>query len=211
MYYTIYKITNRLNGKFYIGKHITKKLDDGYMGSGKLIKAAIKKYGVENFQKDILYIFDTEVQMNETEAKLVVLCEQSYNLCPGGQGGFGYINKNRLSVLNNLSEDQERKRRKTLSSSRKKIIETGNDPNFKKLCKLGGQATKLKYPNGTWYGKKHSDDTKIKMSETAKQRTSEQNSQFGTCWMNNGIENKKVKKEMIDFFINMGYNKGRLV
>ena len=93
MYYTVYKITNRLNDKFYIGKHKTKNLDDSYMGSGKLIKAAIEKHGVENFQKEILHVFETEAEMNEAEARLVVLTEKSYNLCYGGGGGFEYINR----------------------------------------------------------------------------------------------------------------------
>jgi hypothetical protein len=93
MYYTIYKTTCLINGKFYIGKHQTKNLDDGYFGSGKVLLWAIKKYGMINFTTEIIAVYDTEQQMNLAEQILVVLdSEISYNLCKGGQGGFGYIN-----------------------------------------------------------------------------------------------------------------------
>ena len=41
--FTIYKTTNLINGRFYVGMHKTNDLDDGYMGSGKMIQRAIKK------------------------------------------------------------------------------------------------------------------------------------------------------------------------
>ena len=100
MKYTIYKITNKVNNKIYIGKHQTKDPNDGYMGSGKMLRRAQKKYGIENFIKEILYIFDTEDEMNAKEKELVTeefcLREDTYNICIGGQGGFSYINNNTL-------------------------------------------------------------------------------------------------------------------
>lgn len=57
--YYIYLTTNHINGKRYIGKHYG-ELNDSYLGSGNLIKAAIEKYGKENFSKEILYISQSE-------------------------------------------------------------------------------------------------------------------------------------------------------
>jgi hypothetical protein len=51
MYYTIYKITNKINGKHYVGKHQTMNLSDDYMGSGKLIKRAIEKHRCGKFHE----------------------------------------------------------------------------------------------------------------------------------------------------------------
>lgn len=104
MKYTIYKITNQINGKIYIGKHQTNNLDDGYMGSGKYLKYAQQKYGLENFIKEILHIFDSEEEMNAKEKELVTedfcLREDTYNICVGGLGGWGYINNNKLNGTN---------------------------------------------------------------------------------------------------------------
>ena len=98
MHYIIYKTTNLINGKFYIGKHQTNDLNDGYIGSGKLLKRAIKKYGLDQFKTEILFECPTEAHMNLAEKVYVVIDQEvSYNLCPGGKGGFGYINKNALN------------------------------------------------------------------------------------------------------------------
>jgi len=98
MFYTIYKTTNLVNNKIYIGKHSTKDLNDGYMGSGTWLLQAFDKYGIANFSKELLHVFDTEELMNTKEAELVTeafcLATNTYNICRGGQGGFSYINRN---------------------------------------------------------------------------------------------------------------------
>jgi hypothetical protein len=63
MYYIVYKITNLINEKYYIGCHQTDNLDDGYFGSGVYLKRAINKYGVDNFHKEILFFCQNEEEM----------------------------------------------------------------------------------------------------------------------------------------------------
>ena len=70
-YHYFYKITNLINGHFYYGVHNTKNLNDGYMGSGVRLQIAYKKYGIENFKKEILKYFDTKEEAFEYEAEVV--------------------------------------------------------------------------------------------------------------------------------------------
>lgn len=99
MFYTIYKTTNSITNEFYVGQHATSDLDDGYLGSGVDLLQSVKKYGKENFIKEILYIFDTEEEMNNKEIEIV---DESFlsnplvlNKQPGGWG----LNGTRKSVV----------------------------------------------------------------------------------------------------------------
>lgn len=88
MNHIVYKITNLLNGKEYIGIHSTDNLNDGYMGSGSALKKAIKKHGAENFKKEILYNFKTRKEASIKERELVneeyTISRSTYNIVLGG-------------------------------------------------------------------------------------------------------------------------------
>ena len=86
-YHYFYKITNNVNGHFYYGVHNTDDLDDGYMGSGKRLQIAYKKYGIDSFSKEIIKFFDTSKEAFEYESDVVtenLVKEVSYYNCELG-------------------------------------------------------------------------------------------------------------------------------
>lgn len=105
MYYLIYKITNSINGKYYIGKHQTTDINDEYYGSGVALRRAIRKHGKKSFIKEILFECSTIDEMNQRELAIVNLNmvndPMCYNMAEGGKGGFSYINNNALNLGSN--------------------------------------------------------------------------------------------------------------
>lgn len=90
-YHIVYKTTNLINQNIYIGAHSTDDLSDDYLGSGDNIVKAIKKYGRENFSREILHIHDNPKSMFLSEASIVttefIKRKDVYNIIPGGYGG----------------------------------------------------------------------------------------------------------------------------
>lgn len=88
MYNYVYQITNNINNKIYIGVHKTNNMNDGYMGSGTLLRRAYAKYGKENFVKMILKQFPTYNEALLYEAELVdevfMKRADTYNIKTGG-------------------------------------------------------------------------------------------------------------------------------
>ncbi len=204
--YTIYEITNKIDGKIYIGKHETANINDGYMGSGKVLKNAQSKHGIENFVKEILYVFETEEEMNTKEAELVTegfcLREDTYNLCPGGKGGWGYINSAGLTNTSKggynslIFTDKD----KWIQICKKNVI--SHNEKMRK-SKKGIYSDSFDPKTHGMLNKKHSDSTKDKMS---KSQAGNKNSQFGSMWITNGTQNTKIKKSES---IPEGWYKGR--
>jgi len=87
----IYKTTNLVNGKIYIGCHTTDNMNDGYLGSGEYIRKAIKKYGRENFKREVLKFFYHPIAMYHEESIIVdekfIKSKMNYNKSLGGNGG----------------------------------------------------------------------------------------------------------------------------
>lgn len=108
--YTVYKITNNINEKYYIGVHKTKDPYDNYMGSGLAIKNAIQKYGKENFTKEVLLITEDKKEAFDLERTLTLnfVDSDNYNMKLGGIGGFTRENarKGNIAALKKLSKEQ---------------------------------------------------------------------------------------------------------
>lgn len=214
MFYTIYKVTNKINGKIYIGKHQTKDLNDGYMGSGKHLRYSISKYGIENFEKEILFQFDNETDMNAKEAELVTeefcLREDTYNLCPGGNGGFGYLNSFGLSVKQ-FKDTEFAKRCSKKANEKKRILRDTNETWFidykEKLSNSIKEYHRLN--DNAFKGKTHTEETKRNIGIfSSENQKGEKNSQYGTTWIWHEIfGNKKIKKEFLDEFLEKGWIK----
>jgi hypothetical protein len=108
-YNFVYKTTNTLNDKFYIGVHSTDNLDDGYLGSGLYLKKAIERYSTKNFKREILEFFPTQEEAFKREAEIVteefISQESNYNLSVGGKGGYNNISEDGLKRISKARKD----------------------------------------------------------------------------------------------------------
>jgi hypothetical protein len=214
--YYLYRITNKINGKIYIGIHKTSDIDDGYFGSGVYINRAITKYGIENFEKDILEFFEDEETMYKREAEIVneafVLRKDTYNIREGGFGTFNHINRTGKNLYGlNGKSGHGLENLVTFDITSKKLKDEGRWDDFIENVSKG--VKKHFTENGhPWVGRSHKEESKKKIGEAnSKIQKGEGNSQYGTCWMHSLEEQKniKIKKEEIDNYLSMGYTKGR--
>ena len=129
----IYKTTNLINGKVYIGKD--KHNNEKYLGSGKILKQAIEKYGKDNFKKEILEECKDEKIWLEREIYWIEYFNSTkigYNIALGGNGGD--------TISNNPNKDEIRKRHsekmkdpnvnKNKARGRKVVVKKRDDPNW---------------------------------------------------------------------------------
>jgi len=176
MYYYIYKITNINNGKFYIGSHRTKDLNDGYFGSGIYLKRSIKRYGKDSFIKEIVLYCDSAEQMIQMETEIL----QQYRDNP-------VYNLKFCSTGGNTREKYTKKQKQTYIQ---KLIDNPKCP----IGKKGEQALN--------YGKHLPEKTRQKQSKTHKKRfvllksDAEKWSKWRRKYLPHALKNQKLMSEM---------------
>jgi len=128
----IYKTTNLVNQKFYVGKDTHN--NPNYYGSGKRLKLAIQKYGIENFKKEILEICETLDQLNEREKfwiKELNAINEGYNISLGGDGGDTISNNPRkYEIGRNHSEKMKDPKVNKKKGTKIIKLKKRDDPNW---------------------------------------------------------------------------------
>ena len=261
MYGYIYLITNKVNGKKYIGQRAADfKTDFKYLGSGTLIKKAVAKYGTENFNKELLEECNSKEELDDKEKFWILKFnaiedESFYNLANGANGSAKGSKRSEetkrkqseKAKLRSLDEDTRKKISKTISSQcwvndghiETKATKETLDEYLNKGFVLGrlpfSEDTKhnmsvsftgrthteetkqyiSKITSGDhnpFYGKKHSEISKKKMSERARGRKASiqtkqllSSQRLGRKWINNGKENKFVKPDDLEKYLLNGW------
>jgi len=182
----IYKITNLINNKIYIGQDI--KNDPKYFGSGKLILLAIKKYGKENFIKETLEVCTDEKHMDEREIFWIKELDATnrkiaYNICEGGRTYRAMKGENNPWFGKHHSEEtkkiiKEKRKLQKMSTKQKEVLRKkwlseenpGKNKSEETIKKLKIAAKKLnrigeKHP---MFNKHHTEETKKHWSEIRK-------------------------------------------
>lgn len=211
----IYKTTCSVTGRYYLGMHSTYDLDDGYIGSGKILNYSIRKYGRAVHVCEIPEHLQSRHLLQAREAELinaeVLLDPKCMNLKLGGAGGWDHV-----------SCDTEQHSKSASCGGRKGIKTfwdiTRSDP--KKLDEFKARSSrrmKKMHSSGlivydTFSGKKHSPDTIEKM-KTSKigHGIGLSNSQYGTVWIHSMDLKicKKIKKELLSEYTDAGWIVGR--
>lgn len=208
--FIIYRITNNINGKTYIGQHKTKDImkDDGYMGSGIILHRAYDKYGIENFTKTIITFGMSQSEINVLE-KFYIEKERRenkngcYNIADGGYSitnGFKGHHHSEESKQKNrdkhLGKIPGNKGKKLTDEQRKYISEKCKGKNIGQ--KAWNKGLHKRFSNGT-LGKHWELDieAKSKISETLKSKHRH--------WYTNGTKNVCSEK------CPEGYWEGRII
>jgi group I intron endonuclease len=161
----IYKITNLINGKIYVGQD--SKNNPNYFGSGLYLKKAFKKYGKNNFKKEIIEYCTSKEELDDKEIfyiKKFNSCDLriGYNISIGGTGGPNFKNRKHNEKTKEKLRDIWIKKKKDINFIHP-LIGFKHSEETKKMYSINRKG-KLSGKKNPMYGKKHSEESKKNMS-----------------------------------------------
>ena len=225
MYYLIYKTTNKVNNMIYVGMHKTKNKNDGYLGSGIRLTEAVKTFGKENFQREILFECETEEEMLKREIEIVdemfVARLDTYNVAIGGYGGWDYCNANHMNrggvgfhqrMLENPLLEKEWKAKIGQSVKTHYADNPFSDEHRQKIT--NGLLLYFSTHPAIWTGRKHTNESKLAIGRhSAVHQVGSGNSQYGTMWIYNNDLKKSIKihPDKLPEYLADGWIKGRKI
>lgn len=170
MYGYIYKTTNLINNKIYIGKHKSSKFNPKYKGSGKLLKKAIKKYGYNNFETILICECENLKELNEKEKYYIekldslYINNRGYNITLGGDGG--------ATTTNTIVVHKENSCKFIYLNELNFYLENGYEKGMSDKMKINlkNNTYYRSKTNNPFYGKHHSEITKKLISMSSKGR-----------------------------------------
>lgn len=217
MFYAIYKTTNRVTGKFYIGKWQSSSLEHAsgsYLGSGKLLRADIKRYGRSAFDRVILFVFESMSDAIEKEREIVTkeFCARSdtYNMALGGSGSFAHVRGSRQWVGSAANKEQQRAMSAATASKRSQTLKTrwATDTAAKERQRAGIKKSKL--TRGHWGVTTHSTAARKRIAAAMKAAAAAgRHPCAGTRWMVKDGQCKKVPSRYVQQKLADGWTFGR--
>lgn len=210
--FIVYKTTNTHTGDYYFGCHKVDGKNDFYLGSGKALKEQIKQFPIEAFSRETLKEFTTSREALFEEHRLVKSHKSDIHCLNrnAGGGNFEYINS--IKGLNNSNSNANK-------GGRSRALRLLSDPIFaaeesKKISLAFTDSRRLEQSkrlrgNKFALGYKHSEETKEKIGKISSlHQKGNGNSQFGSYWITNGVNNLKWRDEKGS--LPCGYHKGRI-
>lgn len=193
----VYKTTNLINGKIYVGKDECN--NPTYLGSGYIFKRAISKYGKTNFNKEILEECNTREFLEEREKFWIKELDATnpnigYNVAEGGTGGNTFLGKTEEEMLDIKAKISNAGKGRVFSEEhRRKLSESARKRKGNKPCKFKG----MKYEDYLDVDKVDDIKDKIKIARSKQIITEETKEKISTA--NRGkILSKETKMKMSD-------------
>lgn len=215
-YHYIYKTTCQITGKFYVGMHSTNNMDDGYLGSGKVLGYSRTKYGDENHIKEVLEYLPSREALRLREKEIVneelLAHPLNINLKYGGEGGWDHLN----------NDSQVQRSKGLRGNARMKILRETSKDWVAKVSEKISIAQKEQYRLGErtlsgWSTAATLASTSPEAIQRRKQTMAlnnhmqgSKNSMFGKRWVNKDNEIKLVNISSLSSYLEVGWVAGKI-